>query len=189
MLRTADRLLATCVLVGVGAGVAACSSSAHTGARVPQSVVDQFPLPTNWKIAQSGTSGGRAWRLLRGTDKGNVCYRFATTPHLPSPPTVSCDRAASLSGADGSSPMALELAEDGHGSGYIYGGIAPEVRTVTMHLRDGSRVALQTVDRTLVSNVPRSREVVKLSFAVAGSSGDCVTGTRAATFNCSWSGP
>ena len=179
--------IAACA-AGLALVAAGCDSSGSSRS-LPPDILDRLPSPTNWRVVQSGSSGGRRWRLVRGTDKGQDCFRFTTTPRLPSPAPLSCDMAANLSGDDGGSPMALEIAHAGHGTGYVFGGVAPELATVTMELEDGTRVPLPTVDRTLVTYSDAPRTIARMRFETRRSHGNCATGTEAATFNCSWYGP
>ena len=187
--RNGRRIVVMCMLVVSASGLSACDGSHQTPVAKVQHLPDHMPSPTNWTVAQSGRSGGRSWRLLRGTDKGQECFRFETKPALPYPTPLVCDRAANLVGDNGGSPMALEIADAGHGAGYVYGGVAPELRTITMHHRDTSTLSLEAVNRTLVTYATNAHNIARMSFATGRSSGDCITGTGAATFNCSWSGP
>ena len=74
---------------------------------------------------------------------------MTATPDLPPPSRTTCDVPASLT-SDFGSAMALDLADVGNGAGYVYGGVAPEAVTVTVVRKDGSRVDVRPVDRTLV---------------------------------------
>lgn len=81
--------------------------------------------------------------------------------------------------------MALDLADVGSGAGYVYGGVAPEAATVTVVRKDGSRVDVRPVDRTLVHYLEAVENVARISFTTPGRQIDCVTGTPGMVFNCS----
>lgn len=165
-------------------------ASAHPASSdISTPAADGPTSPAKWTVARKGVLGGRAWRLFRGMAGGNECFKFGTAPQLPVPAPGICDTTASLYGDSGASPMVLQIAKAADGTGYIYGGVAPELRTATIHYRDGTEAQVPVADRTLVAYSARTGEIEKITFVAAGASGKCVTGTEAATFNCSWAEP
>lgn len=187
------RLVALAALVATAFALVACGSdgtarrSAPTGGEdsgAGQLVDHGPPSPSNWTVVQTGRTGGRSWKLLRGTSRGNECFRMTATPDLPPPSRTSCNLPASLT-SDFADPMTLDLAEVGSGAGYVYGGVAPQAATVKVVRKDGSRVDVHPVHRTLVHYLEAIDEIARLSFTTSKYQVDCVTGTPAMLFNCS----
>lgn len=190
-------VVAFTALVAAAVTLVACGSDGTAKRSAPTSgdgsgagqPVDQGPpSPSHWTVVQTGRSGGRSWKLLRGTSRGNECFRMNAIPDLPPPSRTSCDVPASLS-SDFGSAMALDLADVGNGAGYVYGGVAPEASTVEVVRKDGSHVEVRTVDRTLVRYLESVDKIARLSFTTSEYQADCVTGTTAMVFNCSTSPP
>lgn len=171
-----------CILVLIAVVGAGCQGSNTASTRASEPKVPGLISTGGWKVVQSGHSGGRSWRLLRGIDGANhVCFTLHANPALESNAVFNCKGDGTLSPNGLGDPLSLEFAKAGGGVGYIFGGAAPEATKITIVRHDGSQSMVTPVDHSLVIFTSNLGDIAKLTFTTTDYLVDCEVTTAAAT--------